>query len=63
MHANSKDPESSIQTSHNDFMALFNMCQYEKAFNYYQKQVDVCSAKILAGAEVEERNSVDFQNK
>ena len=43
-------------------MELFNMCQYEKAFNYYQKQVDVCSAKILAGAEVKERNSVGFQN-
>ena len=62
LHANPQDPESSIQTSHKDFMALFNMCQYEKAFNYYQKQVDVCSAKILAGAEVKERNSVGFQN-
>ena len=39
-------------------MELFNMCQYEKAFNYYQKQVDVCSAKILAGAEIEERNKL-----
>ena len=53
LHANPQNPNSSFHTSHEDFLALYNMCQYEKAFNFYQKQVDVFSAQNLAKEEVE----------
>ena len=54
LHANPQNKGSSFQTSHEDFMALYNMNQYEKAFHFYQKQVDVFSAQDLALKEVEE---------
>ena len=62
MHANPQNESSSFQASHEDFMALYNMNQYEKAFHFYQKQVDVFSAQDLALKEVEEINSADFQS-
>ena len=62
LHANPQNQNSSFHTSHEDFMALYNMCSYEKAFKFYQKQVDVFSAQNLAMQEVEEKNSVDFQS-
>ena len=42
-------------------MALYNMNQYEKAFHFYQKQVDVLSAQDIDLKEAEEINSADFQ--
>ena len=48
LHANPQNKGSSFQTSNEDFMALYNMNQYEKAFHFYQKQVDVFSAQDLA---------------
>ena len=62
LHANPQNQNSSFHTLHEDFMALYNMNQYEKAFHFYQKQVDVFSAQDLALKEVEEINSVDFQS-
>ena len=38
------------------------MCSYEKAFKFYQKQLNVFSDQNLAMQEVEEKNSVDFQS-
>ena len=62
LHVNPQNPNFSFHTLHEDFLALYNMCQYEKTFNFYQKQVDVFSAQNLAMQEVKEKNSVDFQS-
>ena len=61
LHADPQNKSSSFQTSHEDFMALYNMNQYEKAFYFYQKQVDVFSAQDLALKEVDEKIALIFK--
>jgi hypothetical protein len=62
LHADHKTNNSSFQASPKDFMALFNMNQYEKALHFHQKHIDAFSAQNLAMRDVEELNSTEFQS-
>ena len=62
LHADHKTNNSTFQASPKDFMALFNMNQYEKALHFHQKHIDAFSAQDLALRDVEELNSTEFQS-